>query len=349
MSHARVLCCAVGLLLSLTAAPAVAEEAGWSVVPSAGAGTGRPYVYAEGTPGTVLQDTVSVLNPGARPLTVRLRGADAAAAGRGGPAVRTTGGRAGSDTGTGAWIAFAEERRGHRTAAGTVSVRVPAHTRADVPFSVSVPPGASPGDHPGAIVASAGGRSSAVRIRLRVGGPALSALTVEHVTFGGGRVSYELVNRGNTVLTPRLAVRADGVLGRVLDRPPRTLPVELAPGRRTTLTEPWRDPPVLDAVDVRLTVTAAGGARATASTRVRFVPWSAVTGAGCGLAAVAALLVARRRGRRATDDGAGAPARPEEARSGAARPEETRSGAARTEEAGSGAARTEAEWTGAVS
>ncbi|MEU8949470.1 hypothetical protein [Streptomyces sp. NPDC048489] len=345
MSHARVLCCAVGLLLSLTAAPAVAEEADWSVVPSAGAGTGRPYVYAEGTPGTVLQDTVSVLNPGARPLTVRLRGADAAATGRGGPAVRTTGGRAG----TGAWIAFAEERRGHRTAAGTVSVRVPAHTRADVPFSVSVPPGASPGDHPGAIVASAGGRSSAVRIRLRVGGPALSALTVEHVTFGGGRVSYELVNRGNTVLTPRLAVRADGVLGRVLDRPPRTLPVELAPGRRTTLTEPWPDPPALDAVDVRLTVTAAGGARATASTRVRFVPWSAVTGAGCGLAAVAALLVARRRGRRATDDGAGAPARTEEARSEAARTEEARSEAARTEEARSGAARTEAEWTGAVS
>ncbi|MFF2386412.1 hypothetical protein [Streptomyces sp. NPDC058108] len=340
MSHARVLCCAVGLLLSLTAAPAVAEEAGWSVVPSAGAGTGRPYVYAEGTPGTVLQDTVSVLNPGARPLTVRLRGADAAATGRGGPPVRTTGGRAGTGagTGTGAWIAFAEERRGHRTAAGTVSVRVPAHTRADVPFSVSVPPGASPGDHPGAIVASAGGRSAAVRIRLRVGGPALSALTVEHVTFGGGRVSYELVNRGNTVLTPRLAVRADGVLGRVLDRPPRTLPVELPPGRRTTFTEPWPDPPALDAVDVRLTVTAAGGARATASTRVRFVPWSAVTGAGCGLAAVAALLVARRRGRRATDDGAGAPARPEEAGSGAAR----------TEEARSGAARTEADWTGAV-
>ncbi|MFE3266290.1 hypothetical protein [Streptomyces sp. NPDC059215] len=340
MSHARVLCCAVGLLLSLTVPPAVAGEAGWSVVPSAGTGTGRPYVYAEGTPGTVLQDTVSVLNPGARPLTVRLRGADAATTGRGGPTVRTSGGGAG----TGAWIAFAEERRGHRAAAGTVSVRVPAHTRADVPFSVSVPPGASPGDRPGAIVASAGGRSSVVRIRLRVGGPALPALTVEHVTFGGGRVSYELVNRGNTVLTPRLAVRADGVLGRVLDRPPRTLPVELPPGRRTTLTEPWPDPPVLDAVDVRLTVTAAGGVRATASTRVRFVPWSAVTGAGCGLAAVAALLVARRRGRRATDDGTCAPARPEEARSEAARTQAGRSEAARTEET-----RTEAERTGAVS
>lgn len=315
MPYARVLCCAVGALLSLTAPPAAAAEDGWSVVPSAGTGTGRPYVYAEGTPGTVLQDTVSVLNPGARPLTVRLRGADADSTARGGFSVRTTG-RA---TDTGAWIAFAEERDGHRAPAGAVAVRIPARTRADVPFSVSVPPGATPGDHPGAIVASADGRSAAVRVRLRVGGPALPALTVEHVTYHGGRVSYELVNRGNTVLGPKLAVRADGVLGRVLDRPPRALPVELPPGRRVTLTEPWRDPPALDAVDVRLTVTAAGGARATASTTVRFVPWGAVAGAGCGLAAVAALLVVRRRGRRTTDDRTCAPAR------------------------------TEAEWTGAVS
>ncbi|QFZ75954.1 hypothetical protein GFH48_24235 [Streptomyces fagopyri] len=315
MPYARVLCCAVGALLSLTAPPAAAAEDDWSVVPSAGTGTARPYVYAEGTPGTVLQDTVSVLNPAARPLTVRLRGADADSTARGGFTVRTTG-RA---TDTGAWIAFAEERGGHREPAGAVSVRIPARTRADVPFSVSVPPGATPGDHPGAIVASAGGRSAAVRVRLRVGGPALPALTVEHVTYHGGRVSYELVNRGNTVLGPRLAVRADGVLGRVLDRPPRALPVELPPGRRVTLTEPWRDPPALDAVDVRLTVTAAGGARATASTPVRFVPWGAVAGAGCGLVAVAALLVLRRRGRGTRDDRACA------------------------------SARTEAEWTGAVS
>ncbi|WP_369657741.1 hypothetical protein HEP85_16930 [Streptomyces sp. RPA4-2] len=335
MPYARVLCCAVGVLLSLAAPPAAAGEDDWSVVPSAGTGTGRPYVYAEGTPGTVLQDTVSVLNPGARPLTVRLRGADADSTARGGLTVRTTG----RPTDTGAWIAFAEEREGHRAPAGAVSVRVPARTRADVPFSVSVPPGATPGDHPGAIVASSGGRSSAVRVRLRVGGPTLSALTVEHVTLHGGRISYELVNRGNTVLAPKLAVRADGVLGRVLDRPPRALPVELPPGRRVTLTEPWHDPPTLDAVDVRLTVTAAGGARATASTPVRFVPWGGLAGVGCGLAALTALLVVRRRGRRTTDDGACAPARTEAARTDAARTE-----VARTE-----VAPTDAEWTGAVS
>ncbi|MEU9287317.1 hypothetical protein AB0D57_22005 [Streptomyces sp. NPDC048275] len=305
MPYARVLVAvtatataATAVLLS-AAAPVAVADGGWSVVPSSNATAsttatdGRPYVYAEGAPGTVLQDTVAVLNQGAKPLTVRLSGADADNV-----AAR------GESADTGAWIAFAGKRDGRRVPVGELSVRVPARTRADVPFTVSVPAGATPGDHPGAIVASAGGRSSTVRIQLRVAGPTLSALTVERVVVGAGRISYQLVNRGNTVLAPKLAVRADGVLGRVLDRAPRTLPVELLPGRRVTLSEPWRDAPALDAVDVRLTVTAAGGAHATASASARFVPWGAVAGVGGGLAAVVALLVVRRHRRRTPVGGA---------------------------------------------
>ncbi|MFG2364191.1 hypothetical protein ACGFY3_21465 [Streptomyces mirabilis] len=316
MPYAPVLRCAVAVLLSAAASPAAAADDGWSLAPSASAPGGRPYVYAEGAPGTVLQDSVSVLNPGARPVTVRLRGADADNTADGDLTVRA----AGKSTDTGAWIAFAGERGGRRVPVRALSLRVPAHTRADVPFTVSVPAGATPGDHPGAVVAGAGGRSSAVRVQLRVGGPAVSALTVEHVAVHGGRISYELVNRGNTVLTPKLAVRADGVLGRALDRAPRTLPLDLLPGRRVTLTEPWRDPPALDAVDVRLTVTAAGGARATANASVRFVPWGALAAtAGAALAALGAWWVVRRHRRRTTDGGT------------SERP------------------RTEVEWTGAVS
>ncbi|MFF1448828.1 hypothetical protein ACFVYF_11840 [Streptomyces sp. NPDC058274] len=286
---ARVLCLAA-LTLAAAAPPAAAGES-WSAVPAASGADGRPYVYAEGEPGTVLQDTVSVLNPGAQPLTVRLRGADADNTAGGGFTVRE---RA---TDTGAWIGFAGTEGKRRVPVRTVSVRVPAHTRADVPFTMSVPAGAVPGDHPGAILASGGGRSSAVRVQLRVGGPTLSALTVEHVTVSGGRISYELVNRGNTVLVPRLTVHAGGVFGTVLDRAPRTLPVELLPGRRITLREPWPDTPALDSVDVRLTVTAAGGARDTASASARFVPRAPLAGAGAGLVALAALFAVRRRRR----------------------------------------------------
>ncbi|MFF3452459.1 hypothetical protein ACFYXJ_35580 [Streptomyces sp. NPDC002667] len=301
---------ALGLtLVLLSAAPTALAAEGWSVVPAAdGAADGRPSVYAEGAPGSVLQDAVSVLNPGARPLSVRLRGADDTADGASTARERASG--------AGAWIAFAGHAHGRRTAVRELSVRVPAHTRADVPFTIGVPAGAVPGDHPGAIVASGGGRTSAVRVRLRVPGPALSALTVEHVRVGGGRISYELVNRGTTVLSPSLAVHADGVLGTLLDRGPRALSVELLPGRRVTLHEPWSDPPALDAAEVRLTVTAAGGVRSTGTASVRFVPWGTVAGAGGALAALGALPAVRgrrragargpwRRGRRARDDGPG--------------------------------------------
>ncbi|MDF2266966.1 hypothetical protein P2Q00_16230 [Streptomyces coacervatus] len=265
-SAARVLL--VSLLLVMTAAPAASAADGWSLVPSGG---GRPSFYAEGAPGAVLQDTVSVVNRTGRAVTVRL-------------------------SGTGIPVTFAAGR-----------VRVPARTRADVPFTVS-----ARDDRAGEIVArDQDGRKATVPVRLRVGGPALSALTVEHVAMSGHSITYDLVNRGTTTLVPRLAVHADGVFGPVLDRPSRTLPIRLAPGRRLQLTEPWPDRPALDTVDVRLTVTAAGGAHDSAGASARFVPWGAVAGIAGAVAAGGALLLVRRRRRRTTDDEALEPPRTE--------------------------------------
>lgn len=294
-SSARAVLCAAALVLAAAGmAPAHADGGGsadWSVAPSAGAGTrpakdGRPSFYAEGAPGVVLQDTLSVTNPGPKPRTISLRGADARNTGSGAFSVTPAKERPRK---TGAWITFAKRQ-----------VKVPPRTRAEVPFTLTVPADAVPGDHPGVIVASAGGRTAGVRVHLRVGGPTLSALTVERVKVDtdGERITYDLVNRGNTVLTPKLAVHAEGVRGTLIDRPARALPVELLPGRRISLTEPWPDPPALDAVDVELTATAAGGARDTATASARFVPWGAVAGGGALLLAAAAgttYLVRRRR------------------------------------------------------
>lgn len=248
------------LLVLLTAAPAASAADGWSLAPAGGS---RPSFYAEGAPGTVLQDTVSVTNRSGRPVTVRL----------GGLGVRAV---------------FAKSR-----------VRVPARTRADVPFTVS-----ASGDRSGEIVArDQDGRTATVPLRLRAGGPQLSALTVERVAVHADRITYELVNRGTTTLVPTLAVHADGLLGQVLDRAPRTLPVRLAPGRRLRLTEPWRDHPALDAVDVRLTVTAPGGAKGSAAASARFVPWGGVAGAAGAVTAGGALLLVRlRRHRRSPSE-----------------------------------------------
>ncbi|MFP3991998.1 hypothetical protein U9R90_31900 [Streptomyces sp. E11-3] len=267
----------------------------WSVAPATGdtartAKDGRPSFYLEGAPGTVLQDTVTVTNPGDKPRTVRLRGADADNTGDGSLAVSDTG----ESRDSGAWITPAREK-----------VKVPPRTRAEIPFTVTVPVDAVPGDHPGAIVASSGGRDAGVRLHLRVSGPTLSALTVEKVRVGGQGIAYDLVNRGNTVLRPKLAVRADGVFGERLDRGPRDLSVELLPGRRVELFEPWSGAaPALDSVDVKLTVTAGGGARDEATGSAAFVPWGALAGAGGGLLVVAGAalwFVRRRRRARALD------------------------------------------------
>ncbi|MEU3656336.1 hypothetical protein AB0E67_26725 [Streptomyces sp. NPDC032161] len=287
------------------APPTTPAGAAWTARPVAGGygagGTGksagRSYFYLEGPPGAVLQDRLSVTNPGTAPVTVRLRGVDTYRAEGGGRAVRDGGEpTAGSGPGTGAHVGVGAWLR---TAAAKVVV--PARTRAEVPFSVTVPTGSAPGERSGAIVVENGGRSVGVPVRLRVGGPTLAALTVEDVTVSGKAVHYTLVNRGNALLVPRITVSADGVFGPLLRRGTRTLPVELPPGRSVTLTEPWRDAPALDSVTVRLRVTAAGGAHDEASARARFVSWAPLTGGALPLlaaAAAAAYAYRRRRGHR---------------------------------------------------
>ncbi|MGP3638414.1 COG1470 family protein, partial [Streptomyces sp. 24-1644] len=246
---------------------------------------GRPYFYLEGAPGAVLEDRLSVTNPGRAPVTVRLRGADAYDTGGGGFAARGTK----RSTGTGAWLRLASRE-----------VTVPARTRAEVPFAVTVPSGATPGDHPGAVLAVSGGREVGVRVHLRVSGPTLAALTVEDVAVSGRSIRYALVNRGNVALVPRLAVSAEGLTGAFPRWRARTLPVELLPGQRVELTEPWPDAPAFDRVTVRLSVTAAGGARGEASATAVYVPRVPLTGGALlVLVAIGAGAYAlRRRGPR---------------------------------------------------
>ncbi|WP_407286764.1 hypothetical protein [Streptomyces sp. BP-8] len=255
---------------------APAADPRWSAAPAPGDGAepsaqDRPYFYLEGAPGTVMNDRLALGNPTGHAVTVRLRG---------------------SGSGSGSWIAFAARE-----------VKVPPHTRAGVPFSATVPRDALPGDHTGAIVATGGGAGGrggrvTVPVHLRVTGPELSALTVENVAVRGrgsaAVIRYTLVNRGNTALTPRLAVRAEGVSGPVLRRAARTLPLTLKPGQSVDLTEKWPDPPDLDAVDVRLAVTAEGGAHASATASYTALPWGAGAGAALVVAAGVGGAVALR-------------------------------------------------------
>ncbi|WP_326575558.1 DUF916 domain-containing protein [Actinacidiphila glaucinigra] len=318
LSVLGVLFALLGLGAASAPAALAADNGRWSVFPAPAAGAKdrsptaqeRSFFTLEADPGTTLRDKVSVSNLSGEPMTFRLYGADAYNTPRdGGFAVR---GADEKNTDVGSWVRLARS-----------SITVPARTRADVPFTVTVPADASPGDHPGAIVAldtrvgTASGdvrvgirRAVGARVHLRVAGPGLAALTVENVGVGHGgplipgtrdshaTIRYTLVNRGNVSITPRLAVTARGLFGRtLLDRPARTLPLELLPGQRVELTEPWPGAPQFDRVTVRLRVTAVrGDVDETGGASFLAVPWAAV---GLALALLGGLvLLLRIRARR---------------------------------------------------
>lgn len=215
-------------------------------------------------------------NSGRAPLTVRLRG----------------------DGRAGAWIGFAAD-----------TVTVPARTRAEVPLALTVPPDAVPGDASGEVVADDGDEEIRVPIRVRIGGPTLAALTVEDVEISGGTIRYALVNRGNAMLEPRLAVRVDGMFGTLLDRPARPLPLELAPGRmggadRTLARRPGPGRGHRTAAGHR-----PGGARDEAEASATYIPVAPAVGGALLVLGGLALLGSgayRRRTRRGAPEPPGA-------------------------------------------
>ncbi|MEU9194181.1 WxL protein peptidoglycan domain-containing protein [Streptomyces hundungensis] len=268
-----------------------ADNGNWSVFPASTGAAQRPYFYLSADPGTTLDDRVTVANKTAAPLSFRLYGADAYNTERdGGFAVRTEKER---QTGVGAW---AKPDR--------ATLTVPAHSSVTVPFTITVPPDAEPGDHVGALVALddrvargsgadgkvAVGIQQAVgaRVYLRVGGPTVPALAVEDVSLSQHRplvpglgesraeITYTLHNRGNVTLNPKVDLSATGLFGRtLLSRGVAKVPSELLPGERVTLTEVWRGAPQLDWGDVRLRASARD-AEASAGTSFFALPWLAV-------------------------------------------------------------------------
>ncbi|MER7758291.1 DUF916 domain-containing protein [Streptomyces sp. NPDC097619] len=277
-----------------------ADNGSWGVFPTPGAGRStaeRAYFFHQGEAGSTVTDSVTVSNTSEAPITFRIFATDAVNTPDGGAfallPVETR------PTGLGTWITLPEEVTGR-------TVTVPAKGRTEVPFTVTVPEDASPGDHVGGIVAlntevegikkegkvQVGVRRSVgARIYFRVPGPLTAAVGVEDVRItreapllpwtsrAPATVTYTLVNRGNVVLDPRIAVRAQGVFGRtLLDRPAKDLRLSLLPGHAVRLTETWADAPQLGRVTLRLTATSEGHPDLRESGTAGFwaVPWPAL-------------------------------------------------------------------------
>ncbi|GGR30846.1 DUF916 domain-containing protein [Streptomyces roseolus] len=256
--------------LPLLGAPAAhAAENGERAVHLAAARLGeRPYYVLTADPGATLRDKVTVANRTAAPLTFRIYGADAYNTERdGGFAVRTL---KEEQTGAGAWI---EPER--------TTATVPPRSAVTVPFTLTVPADADPGDQPGPLVAlderiaPAGGgvamgvqRAVAARVHLKVSGPAVPALAVEDVTLEQDR---PLVDR---------------------------VPAELLPRQKIRLTERWTGSPQLDRGEVTLTATAKD-VRESAAVSFLAMPWLAAAALAAGAAGgLAGWRIRRRRARR---------------------------------------------------
>lgn len=288
-------------LLAVTA-PVPAHAAGngrWAVVPTPPDKPGpapRQYFFLESPPGRTVIDSVRVANLTDRPMTLRLYGADAfntSADGGFGLLPQTE-----RQQGIGAW-----------TQLGLAEVVVPAKRQTDIPFTITVPANAPPGDHVGGVVAAEstpsgqladGGMSVGVthavaaRVYLRVSGPTVPGLAVEDLAADPGELAYTLANTGNIHLVPELTVTSSGLFGHTVTAAGPGSQLDLVPGARTRLRAALRGVWPVDVVTTTVTATAEGGVRAPSST-------TTVTGILPALGVLAlfglllAVLIRRRR------------------------------------------------------
>lgn len=251
------------------------EPAPFAVQPSGPDGPGtRDYFVYSLTPGETFGDTVAVSNLGDRPIDFVIYATDAYNVRDEGGFTAARDGEPSTDVGS--WITLKAQ-----------TYTVEPGTRIDVPFSITVPADAEPGDHAGAILATdaalgaitAGNPDPTLQVRARVGarvyvrveGPVSPALRIDRLDVdhespsfavpffsrdGRAVVTWELTNTGNIRLTPTTQLRIKGLFGRTI----RTLPAqelpELLPGGNVVRSEVLTGLPPLERLTVELTATA---------------------------------------------------------------------------------------------
>jgi hypothetical protein len=289
----------------LLAGPAAAAD--WTVAPAANDfGAGRQNYQYTLNPGGQVEDGIVVVNHGATPLDLALHAADGVTTGAGKLDLVT---KDATSKGIGAWV---------RPDRGDVTVQ-PGES-VEVPFAITLPDNAAPGDYVGGIVTSNADQRVGITIRLRVGGALEPSLAVESVRVhysgtanpigkGDATVTYTIHNTGNAILTARQTVSASGPFGRWAVRAGRLADTPaLLPGDTWKVSAPLHD--VTPALRLTATVTlvplltdAAGStaplAPSKASGHAWTVPWSLLLAvlAVCGLAVAGLALRPRRRAR----------------------------------------------------
>ncbi|MFI9529969.1 WxL protein peptidoglycan domain-containing protein [Micromonospora rosaria] len=288
----------------------------WAVQPSGPQGpTGRNYFIYDLAPGSTLTDHVGITNLSDRPLTFEVYGTDAYTTTDGAFALLPA---AQPATDVGSWVHL--DRRSWTVEPGK---------RADIPFRLSVPANATPGDHAGGVIGAvtqarttADGQQVlvdqrlAARVYLRVTGEIRPAVAVESVAvtydnpvnpFGGGDlvVTYLLRNTGNVRVGGTGTVTVAGPFGWELAR---TAPVDLPdllPGATFTVTERITGVPpagrLTATVDLAPTTTDTALPPVLRSAGVWAPPWLLLALLAAGAGWLGVRWWRRRRQRRSTD------------------------------------------------
>lgn len=214
----------------------------WSVRPANAKGSpdNRTHITVQGDPGTRLVDRVLVTNSSIVPVAFEVYGTDA---------YNTPDGlfdllpANAKPLDIGNWFSFAHP-----------VVTIPAGASVAVPFTLTIPSSAVPGDHAGGVVVSLASAKGpgvhldsrvAVRVYLRVPGHLRPNLTTENVglvyhgvanPFGHGyvNVTYKVTNPGNIRLQAHVKITIKNVFGSTLATvTPKDLG-ELLPGQSAT-------------------------------------------------------------------------------------------------------------------
>ncbi len=197
------------------AAPAEAQETPWTVSTAANDfGTGRDNYSYTAAPGDHIDDGLVIANHGTAALDLAVYAADAFTTSSGQLDLLA---KDKPSTGVGAWVHPAHDR-----------ITVQPGQSAQVPFTLTLPADATPGDHLGGILASLVQgdveRRVGLRIRLRVGGDLRPSLAVENLDVryagtvnpldtGDATLAYTIRNSGNAVVTARQSATVTGPFG----------------------------------------------------------------------------------------------------------------------------------------
>ncbi|BBH70581.1 hypothetical protein ACTI_72660 [Actinoplanes sp. OR16] len=305
----RVAALVIAAALVLPATPAMASSSSsdvtWTVQPATATGPdGRRWVERTLDPGQVVTEHLAVRNFSSSPVSFALTAADGYLTGKGRFNMLPS---SSPSTDGGTWIAVQD------------AVTVGAGETAVVPFTITVPANATPGDHPAGIAASVAGDRGTVQVESRVGfrvllrasGTVQPALSVDDVSAvysrswnplkpGALTVSYAVANTGNIRLSVADRVRASELFGLSSASAPGSVavsgaaaaPGDILPGGTRTGTA--RVEGVWGLGRVRTTIDLTSDASASVTVTTWVVPWPQLF---LALGVVALLLAVRAAGR----------------------------------------------------